>query len=154
MTDDLRKRFTDLMKEGMKNRDELTTGTARLIIAALKEKDIFARGQGREAIEAPEIMTMLQTMVKQRQESAKMYTDGGRPELAAREQAEIAIIEQFLPKQMSDADMDAVITQTIAALGVASIKDMGRAMAEIKAKYAGQLDMTKASAKLKEKLSG
>jgi len=151
---DLRKRFTDEMKESMKAGDSAKTGTIRLIIAALKEKDINARGAGKGQAEEGEILSMLQSMVKQRQESLKIYQDNNRADLAEKEQGEIAVIETFLPKQMSDAEVDAALAQVIAQTGASSIKDMGKVMAEVKAKYAGQMDMAKASAQIKTKLAG
>ena len=150
---DLRKGFTDRLKESMKSHDEVGTSTVRLIIAALKERDINARGQGREAVDDTEILSMLQGMVKQRQESIKIYSDAKRPDLAEREEAEVRVIETFLPKQMDESEAEAAVTGLIAELGVTSIKDMGRVMAEIKARYAGQMDMAKASGMVKSKLA-
>jgi len=150
---DLRKAFTDRLKESMKSKDEVGTATVRLIIAALKERDINARGQGREAVDESEILSMLQSMVKQRQESTKIYSDAKRPDLADREMAEIRVIETFLPKQMSEAEADAAVAGLIAELGVSSIKDMGKVMAELKTRFAGQMDMAKASGMVKSKLA-
>lgn len=149
----LRTQFTDTMKTAMKNGDSTTTATIRLIIAALKERDINARGQGREAVEDSEIFSMLQGMVKQRQESAGIYRANSRPELAEKEEAEIKVIEQFLPKQMSDEEVDAAVAKVIADMGATTIKDMGKVMAEVKTKYAGQMDMAKASGVVKSKLA-
>lgn len=150
---DLRKAFTDRMKESMKSKDEIGTATSRLIIAALKERDINARGQGREAIDDNEILSMLQGMVKQRQESIKIYTDAKRQDLADREMAEVRVIETFLPKQMDDNEAEAAVAGLIAELGVSSIKDMGKVMAELKTRFAGQMDMAKASGMIKSKLA-
>jgi uncharacterized protein YqeY len=144
----LRTRFTDDMKTAMKAGDSATTATIRLIIAALKTKDTEGRGQ----IEEPEIMSMMQTMIKQRLESAKIYRDNARAELADKEEAEIKIIEKFLPKQLSDAEAEAAVAALVAELGVTSIKDMGRVMNELKTRYAGQMDMAKAGPLVKGKL--
>jgi len=149
----LRTQFTDIMKNAMKSGDSTTTATIRLIIAALKERDINARGQGREAVEDGEILSMLQGMVKQRQESSGIYRANARPELADKEDAEIKIIEQFLPKQMSEDEVDAAVAKVIADMGATTIKDMGKVMAEVKTKYAGQMDMAKASGVVKSKLA-
>lgn len=127
--------------------------TVRLILAALKDRDIAARGNGKDEIADNEILSMLQSMIKQRKESAKTYADAGRQELAEREEAEIKVIEGFLPKQMSDSEVDAVISQIITETGASDIKDMGKVMGELKTKYAGQIDMARAGGLVKEKLS-
>ncbi len=150
---DLRKRFTDEMKESMKAGDSATTGTIRLMIAALKEKDINARGAGKGQADEGEILSMLQSMVKQRQESLKIYQDNQRADLAEKEQAEISVIEKFLPKQMTDAEAEHAVSEVVNELGATSIKDMGRVMAEVKTRFAGQMDMTKASSFIKGKLT-
>jgi uncharacterized protein YqeY len=137
----------------MKSKDEVGTATTRLTIAALKERDINARGQGREAVDDSEILSMLQGMVKQRQESIKIYTDAKRPDLADREAAEVRVIETFLPKQMSESEAEAAVAGLITELGVTSIKDMGRVMAELKTRFAGQMDMARASGMVKSKLA-
>lgn len=143
------------LKEAMKAKDEMTLNTVRMIISKMKEQDIEARVKGNmDGIPDPQILSLMQGMVKQRQESAKMYRDGARPELADKEEAEIVIIEKFLPKQMSDDEIGAVVVDLIARTGAASVKDMGKVMAELKAHYAGQLDMAKAGAVIKEKLGG
>lgn len=150
---DLRTRFTDDMKTAMKAGDTATTATIRLIIAAMKMKDVDARGAGREKAEDSELMSMMQTMIKQRQESSKVFRDNGRPELADKEDAEIKVIEGYLPKQMSESEVDAAIGKLIAELGVTSVKDMGKVIGALKSKYAGQIDMAKASAMIKGKLA-
>jgi uncharacterized protein YqeY len=150
---DLRTRFTDDMKTAMKSGDTAATATIRLIISAMKMKDVDARGAGKEKAEEPELFSMMQTMIKQRQESSKVFRDNGRPELADKEDAEIKIIENYLPKQMSEADVDAAIAKVIAELGVTSVKDMGKVIGALKTKYAGQIDMAKASAMVKGKLA-
>lgn len=142
------------LKEAMKAKDEMTMTTIRMIISKMKEQDIEARVKGNmDGISDGELMSLMQGMIKQRQESSKMYKDGGRPELAEREEAEIAIIEKFLPPQMSDDEVATVIAGIISATGAAGIKDMGKVMAELKTKYAGQLDMGKAGAVVKQKLA-
>lgn len=150
---DLRTRFTDDMKTAMKAGDANTTATIRLIIAAMKMKDVDARGAGKDQAGEAELFAMMQTMIKQRQESSKVFRDNARPELADKEDAEIKIIENYLPKQMSESDVDAAITAVIAELGVTSAKDMGKVIGVLKTKYAGQIDMAKASAVVKGKLA-
>jgi uncharacterized protein YqeY len=140
------------MKDAMKARDDMTLQTVRLIIAKLKEKDIEARGAGKEVDDAG-IMSMLQGMVKQRQESAEIYAKAGRPELAEKENAEIAVIQKFLPQQMGEEEMRKAIGDLVAELGVSDVRDMGKVMGELKKRYAGQMDMGKASGIIKEKLA-
>ncbi len=149
----LRQQFTDALKEAMKEKEPLAVSTVRLIIAKLKEQDIEARGRGKAAgITDAEIQQMLQSMVKQRRESITLYEQGGRPELAEKERGEIAIIERFLPKQLSDAELEAAVKETIAALGAQGMKDMGRTMAALRERYAGQMDSAKASQVVKRLL--
>lgn len=151
---DKRTELNMAMKEAMKNKDQMALATIRLIIAALKDRDIAARSAGNmDGIGEAEILSMLQSMIKQRKESLDIYSKAGRAELAAQEEAEIKIIERFLPQQMSEAEMRAKIDEIIAMVGAAGIKDMGKVMGELKARYAGQLDMGKASGLIKEKLS-
>ncbi|HOO50347.1 MAG TPA: GatB/YqeY domain-containing protein [Alphaproteobacteria bacterium] len=158
MSQEIASKRTELntaMKEAMKAKDEATLGTVRMIISKMKEQDIEARVKGNmDGIDDSQILSLMQGMIKQRQESAKMYKDGGRDELAAKEEAEIAIIEKFLPAQLSEEEIAGVIVDLIAATGANSIKDMGKIMGELKAKYAGQLDMGKAGAIIKQKLAG
>jgi uncharacterized protein YqeY len=150
----LRERFTDALKQAMRDKDTLTVSTVRLILARLKERDIEVRPKGQaEGIADPDIQQMMQGMIKQRRESIELYEKGGRPELAEKERGEIAIIERFLPKALSDAETEAAIKEIIAATGAASVKDMGRVMAALREKYAGQLDPSKASATVKKLLS-
>ncbi len=148
----LRDRFTQDLKEAMKAGDKGRLGTVRLIQAALKEKDIEARGAGREAAGDEEIMGLLQKMVKQRQESAGIYEQNGRPELAATERAEIAVIQGYLPKQMDEAETRAAIEAAIQETGAASMKDMGKVVGALRGRYAGGMDFSKASALVKEML--
>lgn len=151
----LRESFSNRLKNALRAKDEDQVSTLRMIIAALKDKDIAARSKGNyDGIPQEEILSLLQSMIKQRRESITLYEQGKRPELVAKEQKEIDIIADFLPQQMDDAAMAAAINQIVAKLGGASIKDMGRIMAALKEQYAGQMDFTKASGLLKAKLSG
>ncbi len=149
----LREDLQKALKESMLAHDAATTSAVRLIIAGQKEKDVEARGKGAKEATDAELMAMMQTMIKQRNESIKMYIDGNRLELAEKEKAEIAVIERFLPKQMSEAEMTTAIASIIAETGAASMKDMGKVMGALKAKYAGQLDMGKANGIIKARLS-
>lgn len=151
---DKREEFTAALKDAMRGKDEVAVATVRLIIAALKDRDIAARGTDKAGgIPDAEILSMLQGMVRQRQESSKVYRDAGRADLADREDAEIKVIERFLPRQMGDEEVRIAVASAISAVGAKDIKDMGKVMAEIKAKYAGQMDLAKAGVFVKEKLS-
>ena len=146
----MRDEITDAMKQALKAKDQVALGTMRLIMAALKDRDIAARGNGnQDGISDDDILSMLQTMIKQRNESAKMYRDGDRLELAEAEKAEIAIIQSFLPAQLDEAAMNAAIKATIAELGASSVKDMGQVMASLKNNYAGQMDFSAVSQMVK-----
>ena len=145
----LRDDLQSALKEAMKNKDMETVGAVRLIIAGLKEKDVVARGSGKECASDQELLAMMQTMVKQRNESARIYKEGGRPELAEKEEKEIKVIERFLPKQLSEDETKEIIKNIMAEIGASSIKDMGKVMAELKGRYAGQVDMGKASSLIK-----
>lgn len=149
----LREKINDSLKTAMKAGDSARVGTLRLITAALKDRDIALRVDGKSVDDA-EILTVLTKMVKQREDSATQYDAGKRPDLAARERAEIALIQEFLPRQMSEAEVEAAIRAALAETGAASIKDMGKTMAALKAKYAGAMDFGKASALLKKALGG
>ena len=148
----LRERFTADMKEAMKAGDKGKLGAIRLIQAALKDKDIEARGAGKGQATDEEILALLQKMIKQRQESITMYEQGGRAELAAQEKAEAEVISSYLPKQMDDAEMKAAIEAAIAETGAASMKDMGKVVGTLRGKYAGRMDFAKASGLVKEML--
>ncbi len=148
----MRQRFTDEMKSAMKGGDKRKLATIRMIQAALKDKDIEARGLGKEPLSDEDILSMLQKMVKQRQESATIYAEAGRAELAQQEREEIDIISSFLPKQMDEADVRNAIQAAIGETGAASLKDMGKVVGALKAKYAGKMDFAKASALVKEML--
>ena len=149
----LRQKFADSLKTAMKDKDQLTVSTVRLVLAKLKEQDIEARGKGRtDGIGDGDIQQMLQGMIKQRRESITLYEQGKRPELAEKERGEIAIIERFLPRQLSDAELEAAAKEIIAAAGAQGMKDMGRTMAALKERYAGQMDGAKASQVVKRLL--
>ena len=149
----LREQIADSLKVALKDRDELAVATLRLILAALKDRDIAARTKGDDdQISEDAILSMLQTMVKQRRESIDLYEKGGRLELADRERAEIDIIQGFLPKQLADDEIQAVVEQTINEVGAAGLKDLGRVMSALRAGYAGQMDFGKASGIAKSQL--
>ncbi len=150
----LRSRLNDALKDAMKSQDSLAVSTLRLILAALKDRDIAARGKGEnDGIGEDEILEMLQKMVRQRRDSIEMYTKGGRDELAEREAGEIKVIEGFLPQALGEDEMRAAIDAVVAELNASSIKDMGRVMGELKQRFAGQMDFGKASAIVKEQLA-
>ncbi len=151
----LRTQFNDSLKDAMRAKDQRAVSTIRMILAGLKDRDIAARSRGViDGIDEAEILSMLQTLVKQRNESAGLYDQGGRPELAQQEREEIAVIERFLPKQMSEEESTAAIDAIVTELGASSIKDMGKVMAELKARHAGQMDFAKAGGLVKARLSG
>jgi uncharacterized protein YqeY len=149
----LREQFTDQLKASMKAGDAARTSTLRMIMAKLKDTDIAARPKGIDKVPDEEVLTMLRGMVKSRRESVALYEQGNRPALAAKEAAEIAVIETFLPQQMDDAAIDAAVAGAIAESGAAGIKDMGKVMAALRAKHATALDMGKAGAMVKARLS-
>ena len=149
----LRDKFSEALKDAMRARDQRRVGTLRLVLAALKDKDIEARGLGREASSDDEIMGLLQKMIKQRNDSIEAYDKAGRADLVAQESEEKAIIEAYLPQQMSADDVRAAVKAAVAATGAASVKDMGKVMAELKAKFAGKMDFSKANVVVKEMLS-
>ena len=148
----LREDLQKTLKESMLNKDTTTVSAVRLIIAGMKEKDVEARGKGQAQASDTELLSMMQGMIKQRNDSIKMYVEGNRQDLADKELSEIKVIEKFLPKQMSDAEIETVLKSIISATGAASMRDMGKVMGELKAKYAGQLDMAKASSMIKSLL--
>ena len=149
----LREEFTSQLKIAMKGGDKRRVETIRMITAALKDKDIEARVSGKD-IGEDEILSLLQKLVKSRQESLEIYQQNARPELAEKEAEEIAIISSFLPQPMSDEDVSAAIKSAIAETGAASIKDMGKVIAALKAQHAGKMDFGKASALVKAALAG
>jgi uncharacterized protein YqeY len=150
----LRDRLNDALKDAMRAKDPATVSAMRLILAALKDKDIAARTRGDGSpLKDDEILSLLQSMVKQRRESVGLYKQGGRDDLVQKEEAEIAVIERFLPQQMDEAAMTGAIKGLIAEAGATSVKDMGKVMALLKARFAGQMDPAKASGLIKSLLS-
>ncbi len=151
----LRTRLNEALKEAMRAKNTRATSTLRLILAALKDRDIAARTRGvTDGIDETEILSMLQTMVKQRRDAIVLYEQGGRQELAQQEREEIEVIEGFMPKQLSEEEVQAAIDGLIRETGAAGIKDMGRVMAELKTRYSGQMDFTKASGLVRGRLAG
>ena len=150
----LREDITASLKEAMKAGDKKKLGTLRLMQAAIKDKDINSRTEGHESALTLDsgLVELFAKMVKQRQDSIMAYEQGGRPELAQAEKDEIAVIQSFMPKQMTEEEAKAAVADVIKAVGAASVKDMGKVMAELKAKYAGQMDMGKAGGIVKSLL--
>jgi uncharacterized protein len=149
----LREQFTDQLKTSMKAGDAPRTSTLRMILARLKDVDIAARPKGVDRVPEDEIVAMLRGMVKSRRESVELYRQGKRQDLVDKEEAEIAVIEAFLPQQMDEAATQQAVEATIAETGAASIKDIGKVMAALRAKHAATLDMAKAGAMVKARLS-
>ncbi|SLN39224.1 GatB/YqeY domain-containing protein [Pseudooctadecabacter jejudonensis] len=150
---ELRARVTQAIKEAMKAKEADKLSTLRLINAAIKDRDIEARAEGREdGVGNDAVLGILGKMVKQRQESAKVYEEGGRLELAEKELDEIKVIEDFLPRQLSDAEVDSAVEAAIAEVGADSIRDMGKVMGVLKGKYTGQMDFGKVGPMVKSKL--
>jgi uncharacterized protein len=150
----LRETINDSLKEAMKAKDQKRVGTLRLINAALKDKDIAARTEtSRDLLGDDEILSLLAKMIKQREDSIQAYEAGNRPELAAAERDEIAVIRGFMPKQMDADEAKAAIARVIADVGATSIKDMGKVMTALKERYAGQMDFGRASGAVKDALS-
>lgn len=142
----LREAFTDRLKQAMKARDARTVSTLRLIIAALKERDVAARGRAAaESVGDPDISLMLQGMIKQRRESIGLYEQGNRPDLAQQEREEIAVIESFLPRQMTDEEIAAAAQAAIAATGASGVRDMGKVVAALRERHAGSMDFSRAA---------
>ena len=150
----LREEFTQGLKASMKAGDAARTSTLRMILARLKDVDIAARPKGVQAVPDDEVLAMLRGMVKSRRESVELYRQGGRPELAAKEEAEIAVIEGFLPEQMDDAALGEAVAAAVAETGATSVKDMGRVMATLKAKHGAALDMGRAGPLVRARLGG
>ena len=149
----LRDAINNAVKEAMKAREERKLSTLRMMNSTIKNADIDARGNGKPPLSDDDLLGVFQKMIKQRQESVELYEKGGRAELAAQERDEIAVIQAYLPKQMSDDDVKAAIAPVIKETGAASMKDMGKVVAQLKAKYAGQMDFAKASGLVKTALS-
>lgn len=151
---ELRARVTAAMKQAMKDKDSARLSTIRLINAAIKDRDIALRGEGRDdGVGDAEILSILAKMVKQRRESAKTYEEGGRLDLAERELAEITVIEDFLPRKLSDEEVTRAVDAAVTEVGADSIRDMGRVMASLKAKYSGQMDFGAVGAQIKARLA-
>ena len=150
----LRQTLTESLKSAMKAKDERATSTYRMILAALKERDIEARAKGNaDGIGEPEIMAMMQGLIKQRRDSVELYEKGGRPELAAKETAEIAVIQALLPAQLDEAGMRKIVAELVAELGAKTVKDMGRVMGALRERHAGRIDMAKAGSMVKQHLA-
>ena len=149
----LRESFTEQMKLSMKAGTAARTSTLRMVMAKLKDTDIAARPKGIDQVPDEEIIAMLRGMVKSRRESVALYRQGNRPELAAKEEAEITVIESFLPNQMDEAAMRQAVADAVTETAATSIKDMGKVMAVLKARHAASLDMAKAGPMVKARLS-
>ena len=150
----LREEISKALKDALLAKNQIAVSTVRLILAALKDRDIAARGKGNSTgIDEGEIMAMLQTMIKQRRESIAMYEQGGRPDLARQEAEEIKIIERFLPQQLSAEETDTAVAGAIAELDAKGLKDMGRVMAALRERYPGQMDFGRASAMARKRLA-
>ncbi|MBL3607862.1 GatB/YqeY domain-containing protein [Rhodovulum sulfidophilum] len=151
---DLRTRISAALKAAMKDREANRLGTLRLINAAIKDRDIAARtGDTEEGVSETELLAILARMVKQRQESARAYEEGGRLDLAERERAEIAVIEEYLPRQLTADEVDEAIGTAIVETEANSIRDMGRVMAQLKARYAGRMDFAAVGPMVRQRLS-
>jgi uncharacterized protein YqeY len=150
----IRDDISNALKVAMKARDERRVSTLRLVNSSLKNADIEARGQGKEPLGDDGVLSVLQKMIKQRNESAELYDKGGRAELAQQEREEIAIIGAYLPKQMAEDEVKAAIAEEIKATGAAGVKDMGKVIGALKSKYAGKMDFAKVSPLVKAALAG
>ncbi len=151
----MRERITDDLKASMKSKDSCRVSTLRLILAALKDRDIAARGEGGDqGIDETQILDMLGKMIRQRHDSVKLYEEAGRLDLAQQEAREIAVIEAYLPKQLDEDEIDRAVRDMIRELGANSVKDMGRTMAALKETYGGCMDFSKASTIVKACLTG
>lgn len=148
----MRETITAALKHATKAQDKRRISTLRLMSAAIKDRDIAARTAGKTQATDAELLELFAKMIKQREESEKIYADAGRAELAKQEAEEIVIIREFLPQQLSGEELDKAVADAIAATGASSAKDMGKVMAALKARYAGQMDFARASALVKTKL--
>lgn len=148
----MRETVANALKDAMKNKDKDRLSTLRMINAGIQDRDIANRGVGKDAADNDEILQILTKMVKQREESAKAFEDGGRPELAAKERAEIDVLRDFLPTQLNEEETRAAIAEAVKEAGAESVKDMGKVMAVLKARYTGQMDFSKASGVIKQLL--
>ncbi len=149
----LRDDINNALKDAMKAKNERAVSTLRMVNSTLKNADIEARGAGKPALTDADVLPILQKMIKQRQESVELYKKGGRDDLASQEEAEIAIISGYLPQQMSEAEMTSAIDAAVAETGASGMKDMGKVIGILRGKYAGQMDMAKASALVKARLT-
>jgi len=153
-TSEIRAQILDQTKTAMKEKDQAKLSTLRMVSAAIKQKDIDSRtADSKDGLSDEQILSLLQTLIKQRNESIKMYKDAGRDELAAKEQAEIEVIQQFLPTQLDGAELEAAVQSAITETSASGMQDMGKVMGILKSKYPGSLDMGKASAKVKAMLA-
>ena len=151
----MRERITDDLKTSMKSKDSCRVSTLRLILAALKDRDIAARGEGGDQeIDETQILDMLGKMIRQRHDSVKLYEEAGRLDLAQQEAREIAVIEEYLPKQLDEGEIDQAVRDMIRELGANSVKDMGRTMAALKETYGGCMDFSRARTIVKASLTG
>lgn len=148
----MREKINAALKDAIKARDPRRTSTLRLINAAIRDRDIAARGEGHEPVDEAEIMAILHKMVKQREESVVLYDRGGRTDLAEQERGEIEVIRDFLPKPLDEQDIAAAISDAIAETGAASLRDMGKVVDVLKARYPGRIDFSKAARIVKQKL--
>lgn len=149
----LREDIQNALKSAMKEQDMPKVNAVRMIVAGIKEKDVDARGKGKKQAEDADLLSMMQTMIKQRRESIEMFIKGGRNELAQKEENEIKIIEGFLPKQLSTSEVQEAVKAAIAQTGAQSVKDMGKVMSALREKYAGQMDFAAASGLIKSLLA-
>ena len=150
----IRPRLNEALTEAIKAKEKRAVSTLRLILACLKDRDIAARGKGvTDGISDDEILSLLQTMIRQREDSVALYEQGGRLDLAEGEREEVAIIERFLPEQMDENSIEQAVRSVIADVGAKGLKDMGRTMAELRTRYAGRMDFTKASGLVKSSLA-
>jgi hypothetical protein len=149
----MRERIAAALTKAQKEQDKLRVATLRLVNAAIQDRDIANRGKGKGQADEAEISELLQKMIKQREESARLYKEGGRPELEAKENGEIAIIREFMPSQLSDGELAEVIARGIAETGASSVKDMGKVMGWLKENYRGQVDMAKAGPMIKARFA-
>ena len=150
----MREAISKALSEAMKARDAGRTAALRMMSAAIKDRDILARGDGQDKASDPELVAVLAKMIRQREESAKAFEDGKRPELAAKERAEMEVIRSFMPEQMGEKEIRAAATTAISETGASSARDMGKVMALLKSRHAGEMDFGKASAIVKGLLAG
>ena len=148
----LRDDINNALKTAMKEHDKARLSTLRLINAAVKDRDIANRGEGKPAVDDTELQSILAKMIKQREESVKLYNEGGRPELTKAESDEIAVIREFLPRQLDENEVQKAIAEGLEATGAESLRDMGKVMSWLKDRYNGQMDFAKVGATIREKL--